>query len=151
MTNIGFILFIIADILLLVFLVLWLVRYQNKKIRSRTMKEFEEFVAMKNLTIETRQTLNKNIIGLDKENMILVFLDRKNTIKPVRTIDLNEILSCKIIKSRKSPNSHITSISLEILYRNPEKERVILPFYSENNDKFYKKTSNSNSNRSSIS
>lgn len=138
MTNTGFILFIIADIIFLVFLVVWLVRYQNKKIRSRTMKEFDDFVTANNLTIETKQTLNKNIIGLDRENMILVFLDRKNMSKPVRKIDLEEILSCKTIKSRKTDNSHIKSISLEIIYRNPEKERVVLPFYHENNDKFYK-------------
>lgn len=134
----GFILFIIADIIFLTFLVVWLVKYQNKKIRSRTMKEFEDFVAANNLIIETKQTLNKNIIGLDRENMKLVFLDRKNKIKPVRSIDLEEIQSCKTIKSRKTDNSHIKSISLEITYRKPEKESVVLPFYHENNDKFYK-------------
>ena len=138
MTNVGFILFIIADIIFLTFLVVWLIKYQNKKIRSRTMKEFEDFVAANNLIIETKQTLNKNIIGLDRENMKLIFLDRKNKIKPVRSIDLEEIHSCKTIKSRKTDNSHIKSISLEIIYRNPEKERVVLPFYHENNDKFYK-------------
>ena len=138
MTNIGFILFIIADIILLIFLIVWLIRYQNKKERSRTMKEFDDFVIENNLKIETKQTLNKNIIGLDRENMILVFLDRKNQIKPVRTIDLKEIHSCKTIKTRKTDNSHIKSISLEIIYRNPDKESVVLPFYHENNDKFYK-------------
>ena len=138
MTNTGFILFIIVDILLLIFLVAWLVKYQNRKVRSRTMKEFEDFVAANNLTIETKQTLNKNIIGLDREKMILIFLDRKDKIKPVRMIDLHEILSCQIIKSRKTDNSHIKAISVEIIYKNPEKESIVLPFYHENNDKFYK-------------
>lgn len=138
MTNLGFILFIVADVILLTFLVIWLIRYQNKKERSRTMKEFDDFVAANNLKLETKQTLNKNIIGLDRENMVLIFLDRKNKIKPVRIIDLQEILSCKTIKSRKTDNSHIKSISLEITYRTPGKESVILPFYHENNDKFYK-------------
>ena len=138
MTNMGFILFIIADIIFLTFLVVWLIKYQNKKVRSRTMKEFEDFVAANRLAIETKQTLNKNIIGLDRENMKLIFLDRKNKIKPVRMIELDEILSCKAIKSRKSDNGHIKSISLEIIYKNPEKERVVLPFYHENNDKFFK-------------
>ena len=138
MNNLGFILFIIADIILLIFLVVWLIRYQNKKIRSRTMKEFDQFVYSKNLKLETKQTLNKNVIGLDRENMVLVFLDRKNKVKPVRTIDLNEIHSCKTIKSRKTDSGHIKSISLEITYRNPDKESVTLPFYHENNDKFYK-------------
>lgn len=138
MTNTGFILFIIADSIFLIFLVVWLVRYQNKKIRSRTMKEFDDFVAANNLTPESKQTLNKNIIGLDRENMKLIFLNRKNKINPVRMIELEDILSCKTIESRKSENSHIKSISLEIIYRNPEKEKVVLPFYHENNDKFYK-------------
>ncbi len=138
MNNTGFILFIVVDIIFLILVVIWLVRYQNKKIRSRTMKQFDDYVAAHNLTIETKQTLNKNIIGLDRENMKIIFLDRKNRMKTLLVIDLEEILSCKTIKSRKTDNSHIKSISLEIVYKNPEKERVLLPFYHENNDKFYK-------------
>lgn len=102
------------------------------------MKQFDDYVAAHNLTIETKQTLNKNIIGLDRENMKIIFLDRKNRMKPVTEINLEEVLSCKTIKSRKTDRSHIKSISLEITNKNPEKEPVILPFYHENNDKFYK-------------
>ncbi len=138
MNNTGFILFVIVDIIFLILVVIWLVRYQNKKIRSRTMKQFDDYVAARNLAIETKQTLNKNIIGLDRENMKIIFLDRKNRVKPIINIDFDEILSCKTITSRKTDNSHIKSISLEITYRNSQKERIILPFYHENNDKFYK-------------
>lgn len=138
MNNTGFILFIIADIVFLILVATWLVRYQNKKIRSRTMKQFDDYVTDHNLAIETKQTLNKNIIGLDRENMKIIFLDRKNRTNPVMTIDLDEILSCETIKERKTDNSHIKSISLEIIYRNPGKDRIVLPFYHENNDKFYK-------------
>lgn len=138
MNTVGFILFILADIIFLALVIFWLIKYQNKKIRSRTMKEFDNYVAEHRLKIETKQTLNKNVIGLDRENMKIIFLDRRNRIKPVRTIDLHEILSCKTIKARKHDNSHIKSISLEIIYRNPEKEPVLLPFYHENYDKFYK-------------
>ena len=102
------------------------------------MKQFDDYVAAHNLTIETMQTLNKNIIGLDRESMKIIFLEKKNRIKQVMVIDLEEVLSCKTIKERKTDNSHIKSISLEITYRNPEREGVILPFYHENNDKFYK-------------
>lgn len=138
MNNTGFILFILADIIFLILVVLWLVRYQNKKVRSRTMKQFDDYVAAHNLTIDTKQTLNKNIIGLDRENMKIIFLDRRNKIQPLMAIDLDEINACKIIKSRKSDKSHIKSISLEITFRNPGKERIVLPFYNENQDKFYK-------------
>lgn len=138
MNNTGFILFVIVDILFLILVVVWLVRYQNKKIRSRTMKQFDDYVAAHNLAIDTKQTLNKNIIGLDRENMKIIFLDRKNRMKPIMNIDLDEVLSCKTITSRKTDTSHIKSISLEITYRNLQKERIILPFYQENNDKFYK-------------
>lgn len=136
MPNLGFILFVIVDILLLVGLIIWLMRYQNKKNRSRTMKEFDAFVEANHLVLEKKQTLNKNIIGIDKEQMKLVFLDRKNKINPLYLIDLHDVESCKLVKSRKTEKSHIKSISLELFLQN--KERVVLGFYHEKQDKFYK-------------
>ncbi|MEO6682101.1 MAG: hypothetical protein ABIN48_04685 [Ginsengibacter sp.] len=136
--NTGFILFILADIILLIFLITWLMKYQNKKARSRTMKEFDDYVLKHNLILDRTQTLNKNIIGLDREHLKLIFLDRKNKLNPVRIHDLEGILSCKTIKSRKTENSHIKNISLEIIYQNPDKEIIVLPFYQEGYDQFYK-------------
>ena len=133
MSNTGFILFVLIDLIFLFLVVIWLVRYQNKKIRSRTMKQFDDYVAAHNLTIETKQTLNKNIIGLDKENRKIIFLNKKNRINSVLNIDLEDVISCNTIKTKNTDNSHIKSISLEITFSNAEKEPVILPFYHENN------------------
>lgn len=136
--TVFFILFIVADVIVLGLLILWLIKYQNKKIRSKTLKEFNSYVAENNLVMDKMQTLNKNIIGLDRENMKIVFLDRSRKTNQLLAINLEEIRSCKTVKSRKTTGGHIHRIDLQINFKDASKDAILLPFYDENRDKFYK-------------
>lgn len=139
MNNTGFlILFIIADVALLTLLIIWLLRYENKKVRSRTNRQFDDYALLNRLRFDNKQSLNKNMIGIDRENMKLAFLDRSKKSDQIFTLDLQEINRSRFIKKRKNPNGHISKIFLEISFTNPAKESVVLPFYDEKRDKYYK-------------
>ena len=84
------------------------------------------------------QILNKNIIGLDRENVKIIFLDRERNQDPVFSIDLNQIKSSETVEYRKNAGGHIQRIDLRLTFKDPEAGFIDLPFYDESRDKFYR-------------
>ena len=67
------ILFIIVGIILLASLIIFLSNYRKRKEKERLENEFDNFALENKLSIDKKQTLNKNMIGIDRENMKLIF------------------------------------------------------------------------------
>lgn len=138
MNNTGFlILFILADLILLTLMVVWMVRYHNKKERSRTNREFENFALLNGIRFDNKQLLNKNMIGIDRTAMTLVFLDRSKRSNQVFSISLQDIEKSTFVKEKSKNTGNIQRIFLRIHFKDG-REAIVFPIYDENRDKFYK-------------
>lgn len=124
----GFIAFIIIASLF----ISWLNSYKKKKEKQKQLQKFEEFVIENNLTIDSKQRFNKNIIGIDRLNYAVVFLN--NTTRKFLLVRLREVANCYLVKERSKTTGHINHIYLKCVYRRKDKEAVIIPFYNEKND-----------------
>ena len=129
---IGFIVFIV----LVSIVISWFHNYKKKKEKQKQLQTFTDYAINNNLTIDSKQRFNKYIIGIDRLNFVVVFLN--NATKKFLLIRLKDVADCKIVKERNKISGHINRIYLRCIFREREKEDVILPFYNEMNDDVYK-------------
>ncbi|MGN6249616.1 MAG: hypothetical protein ACTHNG_14780 [Ginsengibacter sp.] len=124
----GFISFIVIASIV----ISWFNSYKKKKEKQKQLQKFEEFVIENNLTIDSKQRFNKNIIGIDRLNYAVVFLN--NNTRKFLLVRLKEIANCYLVKERSKKTGHINHIYLKCVYRRKDKEAVIIPFYDEKSD-----------------
>ena len=137
-SNGYMILYVIINLILLAFLISWIINYKKKKERNKLIKEFDDFVIQNKIKIDKSQTLNKNMVGLDRENLKLVFLDRSSHPRQIQLIHLPKLLSCHLLKKKDPSTGHISNISLQCIFKEKNKEDILLPFYNEANDTLHK-------------
>lgn len=139
MNSSGYIiLYVIINLTLLAFLISWFINYKKKKERYKLIKEFDDFVLNNKIKIDKSQTLNKNMVGLDRGNMKLVFLNRSSHPRQIQLIHLPKLSSCRLLKRKNSTTGHISNISLQCSFKEKDKEAILLPFYNEANDTLHK-------------
>ena len=130
--------FIIAALLLFLIAISWISSYRKKERHKKLMKEFDDLVIADKLTIDKKQTLNKNIIGIDRVNMKLVFIDHSKDPKQTYLISLNDLASCSLKKKRHTVKGHISEIFLRLAFKQPGESVVRLPFYNARVDDLIK-------------
>lgn len=131
-------LLIIAVFVLFGLAVSWRNNYKKKIENKKLLSEFDGFVIACNLAIDKKQTLNTNMIGIDRLNLKLVFLDRSKTPHQFHLIDLRELSACHLMKEKNPSNGHINNIYLECIFRGKDKPAIALPFYNEMKDDLFK-------------
>ena len=130
-------LFMIGGLVLFVILVSWISRYKRKERKRKLLHEFDEFALKNHLTIDKKQTLNKNMIGLDRLNMKLVFIDNTEMPQKIHLVNLYDLADCRLIKQTHKGNEHISKISLQCIFKQKNRPELILPVYNELNDNLY--------------
>ena len=133
------ILFVIVGLIFLAFMVSWFIHYKKKKERSQLIKDFDDFTFNNKIKIDKSQTLNKNMVGLDRVNMKLVFLDRSNHPQQIQLIDLPKLSSCHLLQEKNASTGYISNISLQCIFKEKNEEDTFLPFYNEANDTLHNK------------
>ena len=111
------ILFVIVGLIFLAFMVSWFIHYKKKKERSQLIKDFDDFTFNNKIKIDKSQTLNKNMVGLDRVNMKLVFLDRSNHPQQIQLIDLPKLSSCHLLQEKNASTGYISNISLQCIFK----------------------------------
>jgi hypothetical protein len=127
-------LFIIFILVAFAVFISWRSKYKKKNKNKKLLLEMVNYAIKNNLTIDKKQILNNNIIGLDRLNMKLVFFDNNKSGKQIHCIDLGELSSCRLIKHFNKTNGNVSSISLECSFVKPKKASIYLPFYNELSD-----------------
>lgn len=128
---------LIITLILIGVIVSWYNKKKKKKEKDRLMQEFDEFAIQNNLAIDKKQTLNKNMIGIDRMNFKLVFLDRSTGPKQFHLIDLQDLSDCHLIKQKNNLNGHISHIFLKCIFNDQDESDISLPFYNEINDDLF--------------
>lgn len=134
--TVYFALFIVAAIVLFGIIISWVNRRNRKKETQKVIAQFDDFVLKNNLTIDKKQKANGNMIGIDRFNFMVVFLDRKTGI--FHLIDLAELSACRLIKERNQMNGHISKMYLQCVYKDKNIPPVNLPFYNAEHDSVYR-------------
>jgi len=123
---------IIGSLLLFAIGLSWINRIIKKKQIKKLLMEFDDFIIEKSLTIDNSQRLNKNIIGIDRLNYVVVFSNKST--KKIQLIPLKELAECRMVNERNKPGGHIQRIFLRCNLKKKESPEIILPFYDELND-----------------
>lgn len=128
---------LILALILLGVIVSWYNKKKKKKDNDKLRQEFNEFAIKNHLAIDKKQILNKNIIGIDRMNFKLIFLDRSTDPQQFHLIDLRDLSDCRLIKQRNNSNGHISHIFLQCIFNDKNKSNISLPFYNEINDDLF--------------
>lgn len=126
---------IIGFFLLLAVSVSWAKRARRKRQNKKLLKEFDDFIIENDLTIDNRQRFNKNIIGIDRLNHVVVFFN--NSTKEIQSIRLKDLAECRVIKEKNEPGGHIHHIFLKCNFKQKDRGAIVFPFYNANNDDLF--------------
>ena len=114
-------------------------RNKKEKENKKLAAEFDYFAIKNNLAIDKKQTLNKNMIGIDRLNLKLVFLDNSNNARErFHLIELNDLSACHLIKQKNSSTGHISKILLKCIFIQKNRAPIELLFYDEMKDDIFK-------------
>lgn len=130
-------LFIIIAVVLFGMVLTWSNRNKKKKERRKLIAAFDDFVIKNNLTIDKKQAINKNMIGIDRLNLKLVFFDNSKSFQVFHLISLEDLSACHLIKQKNPTSGHISKIFLQCVFKNNSDE-IVLPFYDEMTDQLFK-------------
>lgn len=131
-------LFVILVLIMIVIFAAWIKVNKTTKEKGILMKKFEDFSIQNNLAIDKKQVVCKNIIGIDRLNFKLVFLDTQPSKWKFHLIDMENILSCNLIKERNKTTGHISKISLHCRFENEAISDIKFAFYDESKDDEFK-------------
>ncbi|MEO8822415.1 MAG: hypothetical protein ABI366_02495 [Ginsengibacter sp.] len=126
---------IIGTFLLLAVSISWIRRARRKKQNNKLQKEFDDYVIKNDLTIDNKQRFNKNIIGIDRLNYVVVFFN--NNSQKIQSVRLKDLAECRVIKEKNEPGGHINQIFLKCNYKQKERGEIIFPFYNAHNDDLF--------------
>ena len=128
---IGF--FIIA--LFLVGIIVSLIKEEKKKKEyKKLINNFENFAIRNRLTIDRKEVIHKYIIGIDRLNSKLGFLDRSTMPGVFHLINLKDISTCRLIKQRSIDTGLISRIILKCIFIKKTRQPIELLFYDEIDD-----------------
>ncbi|HET7116450.1 MAG TPA: hypothetical protein VFI29_08170 [Hanamia sp.] len=131
-------LIIIVALVTFVFVISGINRIKKKNKKRQLTAEFDHFAIKNNLAIDKKQTLNNNIIGIDRLNMKVIFLNNSDTKGEFHLIELNDLAACQLIKQKNSSTGHISKIFLKCIFLQKSRAPIELPFYDEMKDDIYK-------------
>lgn len=126
---------ILGTVLLLAICISWVRRTRKNRQNKKLLKKFDDFIIENDLTIDNKQRFNKNIIGIDRLNYVVVFSN--NSTKKIHSVRLKDIAECSVIKEKSEPDGHIHHIFLKCNYKQKERGEIIFPFYNANSDDLF--------------
>ena len=130
--------FIIVTIVLLAIVISWVNRNKMKSNYKKLLRDFEDFVIQNHLTIDKKQKLHKNMIGIDRLNLKLIFLNNSSMPHHFHVIDLHDLSACRLIKQKNLSTGHISAIYLKCIFKKKEMPDIEIPFYDALHDDIFK-------------
>ncbi len=131
-------LFIVAALILFGLILSVSNKARRKRERENLWNEFDGFIIKNNLAIDKKQSLNKNVIGIDRLNQKLIFLDKSTGASKFHIISLYDLSDCRLIKQKNKVNGHISNIFLQCIFKQKHIADIFLPFYNEMDGNLYK-------------
>lgn len=127
--------FIVIIFILIGIVASWIKSEKKKKDHQELIERFKAFAIKNNLTIDRKQVIHKNIIGIDRLNSKLIFLDTSSSPAMFYLINLNDLAACHLIKQKDNSTGHISRIILKCIFIKGTPPPVELPFYDQSKDK----------------
>src|SRR6185437_4451267 len=131
-------LFLILAVVMIVIFAAWINVNKTSNEKKILLKKFEDFSIQNNLAIDKKQVIRKNMIGIDRLNFKLVFLDTRPPKWRFHLIDMENILSCNLVKERNKTTGHISKITLHCRFENEGLSDIKFSFYDESKDDHFK-------------
>jgi hypothetical protein len=129
---------IVIALILIGIVAFWISGKKKKNEYKKLIRDFETFAIKKKLTIDRKQVVHKNIIGIDRLNSKLIFLDKSITPARFHLINLNDLSACHLIKQKNTSTGHISRIILKCIFKKGTHPPIELLFYDEIKNKLSK-------------
>jgi hypothetical protein len=110
-------------------------RAAKRKLHKKLLQEFDDYIIKNGLTVDNRQRFNKNIIGIDRLNYVVVFYN--SSTKKIDSVKLKDLAECNIVKEKNKRDGHINRIFLKCNYKQKDRGDIIFPFYNAGNDDLF--------------
>jgi hypothetical protein len=129
--------FLILILVPVVMAVAWTRVKKRKRKREKLRKRFEDFAIKNNLSIDKKQIVRGNMIGIDRLNFKLVFLINSASKKQFHLVDMRDLLNCSLKKDRDKVTKHISKIYLQCQFEKGVPD-INFVFFDESKDDPFK-------------
>jgi len=109
-------------------------RSELKKEENLLLQEFDDLRKENQLTIGVIEKMGKRIIGLDKLNRKVLFLDKTKETTQVHLFDLRRLSSCEIVKTVARPERHIGTLGIQCLFMDSNHPSIHLTIFDTHFD-----------------
>ncbi|MEO8719928.1 MAG: hypothetical protein ABI297_08715 [Ginsengibacter sp.] len=130
--------FILVFLILFGFSISWFNHHKKKKDHKMLSEKFDDFVIKNQLAIDKKQEVHQGMIGIDRLNLKLVFLDNRSIPALFHVTNLEDIATCRLIKQKNAINGHISKISLQYILKNKKEADINIVFYDALHDDIFK-------------
>jgi len=130
MSSTLFIAILIILVVLAPILILrWINRSELKKEEKLLLQEFDKLRKDNQLTIGLIEKLGKRVIGLDKLNQKVLFLDKTKEATQVHLFDLRRLSFCEIVKTIARPERHFGTLAIQCSFKDPNHPPIHLTIF----------------------
>ena len=104
----------------------------RQKIQTKLKDGFKRLITRHRLSIGEVNIFGNNLISMDRKMNKMVLVVYKNGITWEKCIDLQEILSCQVVKIINRINSSIQRVNLDVIFH--KEETISFSFFDEDAD-----------------
>jgi len=130
-TTTGIALLIIVCIAGFILLLRRVARNGSKKDTVKLLVAFDKLEARHRVLADTRELMNRLIIGIDKSKRSILFIDRTRAEEKVQVLDLRLLHSAVLLKTINPLTKYPGKIIIECTFRDALLHPVQLIFYDE--------------------
>ena len=94
-------LLVIILLALIVFFIVWTGNNDQRKIKWRLKESYDALVERNRMNVDIMEEFRRRIIGLDRINRMVLFIDLSREKEQVYLFDLSTIRSCHVKKNGK--------------------------------------------------
>lgn len=125
---------IIGIVVTLLFAIPFYYSARSSSVNKSKIKSIkDQFSQNGHFNFEITETLNKKVLALDEKNKGFLLIDFNSTPEIVSFVNLNDILSSKLVVSTENKTNTTNRIELEFNYKENKKAATAL-FYKIEND-----------------
>lgn len=127
-------LLVITLLALIIFFIVWTGNNDQRKIKWRLKENYDTLVERNHMNVDIMEEFRRRIIGLDRVNRMVLFIDLSREKEQIYLFDLSTIRSCHVKKNGKEAGGYRSDIYIECILKGEGKPAIPLPFYEESVD-----------------
>jgi hypothetical protein len=120
---------LILLVIIFILLLKWVHSRENRRDQLQLLHEFDQHCKDNELAINRTDTFGKRMIGIDKVDSKVLFIDKSRGVKELHLFHLRRVSSCEIIRTKAPADNYAVKIGLQCIFKDPDHPAILLGLF----------------------